>query len=926
MPLPVGYAYYRAHCVPGDTEVLTRDGWVRLDCWDGGDIAQVHPDQCIEFLPGTRFIGPVETDWLRVRAPYLKCDFTLGHTMPYFTQKSRNWVTEKAGALAARNTFDVPTSGMLIGDGALTPEQMRVLVMVQADGSFTTDTSIGRRMCVYVKKPRKIDRARQLLSAAGVVFCEQIYPSCADMVRFIVKHKDYPEWMTPERKMFGSWLLDSTLEARVAFLAELEHWDGFRDHAGCVHYSSSVRMNAEWAVTMAHLCSKSASIHTAPAKGNRHENYTVAFRERAFTKIKKEDKYIVTTPQATYCASTQTGFWLARTGDRIFITGNTGRFGGTNKMNFQNLPRGGELRLSILAPKGHMIAVVDSGQIEARVNAWLWGQTDLLDAFRAADAGTGRDAYCNFADHIYGRTITKADAVERQVGKVAVLGLGYQMGPAKFQTTLAKMAKVYFDLDRCKQIVTTYREVNDRIANGWRFCDRIINDMFAGRAGHHGPLAWEKETIFLPNGMRLKYPDLKKTMGDNDYPEWTYQSKDSRKKMYGGLLCLGASTQVLTDRGWLSIIEVRLHDKLWDGINWVDHSGLVFQGVKETIDFGGVDMTPDHEVLVDGDWHAAQDTTYNEATSSFTRHHRTPDGYDDCNETIGQRRKKDSLVHSLRLRADKNTARLRVLEGQHKELRVLDWEVSIRRTYDPRDVTAPSISCLAGHVGSVQVTDTSVVGEIWRTWHNSVRTLEKVRRVLGGHGRDLPEGSGPGSDRQHAGVQPRKLQMDRPKNKRPQHQGRSSNRYAPRHDALVGSSRGIRGWEDNADIPQRRRMASTPDVRQTRPNEQAVFDLVDAGPLKRFTVRGVDGKPFLVHNCENIIQALARIIVMWQMLQVDKKYRVVMTTHDEFACVVKKVQAEKCLEFMTQWMKTPPDWCPDLPLNSEGKVDVNYSK
>lgn len=282
-------------------------------------------------------------------------------------------------------------------------------------------------------------------------------------------------------------------------------------------------------------------------------------------------------------------------------------------MNFQNLPRGGELRLSILAPKGHMIAVVDSGQIEARVNAWLWGQEDVIAAFRASDAGTGRDVYCNFGDHIYGRTITKEDVIERQVAKVASLALGFQMGAAKFQTTLAK-SKIYFELDRCKEIVDTYRKVNHRIAAGWRFCDRIINDMFAGRAGHHGPIAWEKETIFLPNGMRLKYPDLKKTLGDDDYPEWTYQSKDSRKKMYGGLLT------------------------------------------------------------------------------------------------------------------------------------------------------------------------------------------------------------------------------------------------------------------------------------------------------------------------ENIVQSLARIIVMWQMLQVDKKYRVVLTCHDEFSCVVKKSQAEKCLEFMTQWMKTPPDWCLDLPLNSEGKVDVNYSK
>ncbi|MFM2461995.1 hypothetical protein QU891_27815, partial [Klebsiella pneumoniae] len=68
-----------------------------------------------------------------------------------------------------------------------------------------------------------------------------------------------------------------------------------------------------------------------------------------------------------------------------YYRAHTGRFGGNNKMNFQNLKRGGELRLSILAPKGHKMAVVDSGQIECRVNAWLWGQTDVIEAFRVAD-------------------------------------------------------------------------------------------------------------------------------------------------------------------------------------------------------------------------------------------------------------------------------------------------------------------------------------------------------------------------------------------------------------------------------------------------------------------------------------------------------------------------------------------------------------
>lgn len=224
-----------------------------------------------------------------------------------------------------------------------------------------------------------------------------------------------------------------------------------------------------------------------------------------------------------------------------YYRAHTGRFGGNNKMNFQNLQRGGELRLSILAPKGHQLCVVDSGQIEARVNGWLWGQEDLLENFRNTDLGIGHDVYCLAATDIYGREIVKGvDKTERHVGKVVTLGLGYQMGPAKFQLTLAKGAlggpPVHFSLDECKAIVNTYRMKNHRIVAGWKMCDRIIDDMAAGRQGSYGPLSWEANTVWLPNGMALKYPDLRKQQGDKGWNEWTYQSGAMRKKIYSGLL------------------------------------------------------------------------------------------------------------------------------------------------------------------------------------------------------------------------------------------------------------------------------------------------------------------------------------------------------------------------------------------------------
>lgn len=229
-----------------------------------------------------------------------------------------------------------------------------------------------------------------------------------------------------------------------------------------------------------------------------------------------------------------------------YYRAHTGRWGGNNKMNLQNLTRGGALRQSILAPPGHVLVVGDSGQIECRVNGWLWGQDDLLDAFRQSDAGIGRDAYCTFADLIYGRgpanPVTKLDKVERFVGKVAVLGLGFQMGAPKFQITLAKGAlggpPVYFELDKCKAIVNAYRRKNYQIAAGWDACSRIIADMAAGRRGTWRCLAWEAGKIWLPNGMALQYPDLAQAMGEHGHLEWSYAGRNgARKKIYGGLLC-----------------------------------------------------------------------------------------------------------------------------------------------------------------------------------------------------------------------------------------------------------------------------------------------------------------------------------------------------------------------------------------------------
>jgi DNA polymerase len=188
----------------------------------------------------------------------------------------------------------------------------------------------------------------------------------------------------------------------------------------------------------------------------------------------------------------------------------TGRFSGGDKMNLQNLPRGGTLRKSLCAPKGKVLIACDSSQIEARMVAWVSEQNDLLQAFRE-----GRDVYSEFASEVYGRKVTKSDKVERFVGKTCILGLGYGMGPDKFRGALAigqGGIKVNIEPHEARNIVQIYRSKNHRIAQFWHRCSSVLRDLLLGRDGEVIPmkslLPYKNNAIILPNRLSIQYPLL----------------------------------------------------------------------------------------------------------------------------------------------------------------------------------------------------------------------------------------------------------------------------------------------------------------------------------------------------------------------------------------------------------------------------------
>jgi DNA polymerase len=206
----------------------------------------------------------------------------------------------------------------------------------------------------------------------------------------------------------------------------------------------------------------------------------------------------------------------------------TGRASGGDKMNLQNLPRGGALRKAITVPKDHVVVACDSAQIEARVVAWLAGQDDLIEDF-----AQNVDIYSKFATSVYGKPVTKADKVERFVGKTCILGLGYGMGAEKFKNTL-KIGmggiKLEIPIDEAKRIVSLYRAQYEDIVGLWGSLDKYLNVMATGREDSLGDLLeFNSEGVVLPNGTMLRYPNLHK--GQDGY---SYAGRYGPVKLYGG--------------------------------------------------------------------------------------------------------------------------------------------------------------------------------------------------------------------------------------------------------------------------------------------------------------------------------------------------------------------------------------------------------
>lgn len=228
-----------------------------------------------------------------------------------------------------------------------------------------------------------------------------------------------------------------------------------------------------------------------------------------------------------------------------YFGAHTGRFSGDGGFNMQNLRRDSDIRKAIVAKPGHVIVARDASQIEARMVAWLAHETGLVQDFY-----DGVDIYSKFASTVFSRPITRADKIERFVGKTCILGLGYGMGADRFRHTLfigQGSTRVTIDDVEASRIVSVYRNAYSRIPILWHEASAVLGIMISQRSSNTNVVKKTLgltsmrairpgyDALWLPNNTCIAYPNIRREANkEGRGSEIVYDSPLGTQRLFGG--------------------------------------------------------------------------------------------------------------------------------------------------------------------------------------------------------------------------------------------------------------------------------------------------------------------------------------------------------------------------------------------------------
>ena len=427
-------------CLTGDHEVLTSTGWQRLDEWTGGSIACWNSEtSAVSFQDSATLVfdysGPMYT-YKDVRID--QCS-TPDHKMRVQKYYGAEWTDMTVEEMSHCRPC-IPLTGYRHRRTFINNDWLRVMIMTQADGTYTNEGSIH----FHFRKKRKVERCKHLLRKAGITFTAKDYK---DDTVIKIPGRMVPLWLREFRsKTFGPWLLD---EDPDVFFDELPHWDGSKITENSIQYTSVIKENADLVQALAHISGRCAlmCIKNHSKKNDKwNDAYVVNIWLTPGTSHEIKVKPIIEEYSGkVYCASTSTGYFLVRRNGKVWVTGNSGRIIQLQNLRRNDMPdlaearelvRMGDyesmdmlyddipdtlsqlVRTAFIPKPGYQFYVADFSAIEARVIACIAGETWRNELF-----AKGGDIYCQSASQMFKVPVEKhgINGHLRQKGKIAEL-------------------------------------------------------------------------------------------------------------------------------------------------------------------------------------------------------------------------------------------------------------------------------------------------------------------------------------------------------------------------------------------------------------------------------------------------------------------------------------------------------------------------
>jgi hypothetical protein len=307
--------------------------------------------------------------------------------------------------------------------------------------------------------------------------------------------------------------------------------------------------------------------------------------------------------------------------------------------------------------------------------------------------------------------------------------------------------------------------------------------------------------------------------------------------------CLLRGTKILTNKGEVNIEDVTLDHRLWDGVQWVSHSGAICRGVQPVMQYNGLIATPDHRVMTDDGWKTLEEaargrfgiaiTGFDERAIRFS-----PDHFENyirfCSSPSCQ-----GHVHEMRA-ISYGLVSQHSEETQNSGLSALQWQ-------KVRQCAEMVISKVSSATGQVSEYALLILRKIWGSW-NPVQIQFTERCGPLGLGKFGGSGSlnAIGQDRQQWSLRAGKSSLDGCCGEHEQYPQKQRCEAEVHFVSGELPSSEVCGFYPESVYPHRHDRSANSGAMDAaiEQAEGEVWDILNAGPLQRFTANGR-----LVHNC-----------------------------------------------------------------------------